>query len=384
MTERSKSMKKKIIAVLFLVLVMCGAFFTVNKINEENEDPITLTEIVEGNRNPAIEETLDSMTLEQKIGQMFMGCFYSKTPLPETVSRYHLGSVLLFGPSFTDNDKTSLKAQLDAIDNACTIKPIMAVDEEGGIVNRVSNSPAFRSEPFKSHREIFASGGMDAIIADTHEKNALLSEIGIDLNLAPVCDISLNPDDFMYPRSLGQNAEITSEYIAKVTAACIDDNMGCCLKHFPGYGNSADTHTGSATDNRSLKQLQESDFLPFEAGIKAGAPFVLVSHNIVTAIDDKLPASLSPAIHKILRYDMAFDGIIITDDLSMGAVSEFSPNTDSAVTAILAGNDMLCTGAFAKQYDAVLAAVNSEIISEERIDSSVRRILAWKKSMSLF
>ena len=137
-------------------------------------------------------------------------------------------------------------------------------------------------------------------------------------------------------------------------------------------------------DKRSEKQLEENDFLPFKAGIDAGAPSVLVSHNIVSSLDESLPASLSPAVHRILRYDMNFSGVIITDDLSMGAVSNFSPKTDSAVTAIMAGNDILCTGDFASQYKAVLEAVNNGTISEERIDTSVRRILLWKKDLSLF
>ena len=123
--------------------------------------------------------------------------------------------------------------------------------------------------------------------------------------------------------------------------------------------------------------------LPFAAGIKAEAPAVLVSHNIVSALDEALPASLSPAVHRLLRFDMGFDGVIVTDDLSMGAVSSFSPTTSSAMTAILAGNDLLCTGDYASQYNVVIEAVKNGVISEERLDASVRRILSWKRDMSL-
>lgn len=375
-------MKRKVSVIIFFIVILLTAFFAVFKLY--SPDRITLTDAVSSQRDPYVEKKLSSMSLEEKVGQMFMGCFYSGTPSPETVNKYNLGSVLLFYSSFAESDKATVKSELDAIDASCDIKPIIAVDEEGGSVIRVSSSPAFRSEPFKSPREIFAAGGMDAVIADTHEKNALLSEIGIDLNLAPVCDISQDPKDFMFSRSLGQNAEITSQYISEVVKACAEDNMGCCLKHFPGYGNSADTHKGVAVDKRSKKQLEENDLLPFKAGIEAGAPSVLVSHNIVSSLDENLPASLSPTIHRLLRYDMDFSGVIVTDDLSMGAVSNFSPGTDSAVAAIMAGNDMLCTGNFASQYEAVLKAVNNGTISEERIDASVRRILSWKKDMSLF
>lgn len=375
-------MKRRILTTSFCILILCGAVLAALSITGTRQQ-LTLTEIINARRDPHIEALLDDMTLEEKAGQMFMGCFYSGTPSPETVTQYNLGSVLLFQPSFTDSDKPSLKAALDDIDAACEITPIIAVDEEGGTVNRVSSSPAFRSEPFKSPRQLFAQGGMDAVIADVHEKNALLSEIGIDLNLAPVCDISTDSDDFMYSRSIGLDVEATSEYAAKVVRACLADNMGCCLKHFPGYGNSKDTHKGAAVDDRTIEQLEQSDLLPFAAGIKAGAPAVLVSHNIVSALDEALPASLSPAVHRLLRYDMGFDGVIVTDDLSMGAVSSFSPTTSSAVTAILAGNDLLCTGDYASQYNVVIEAVKNGAISEERLDASVRRILSWKRDMSL-
>ena len=364
------------------ILILCGAALAVSGITGVRRQA-TLTEILDSRRDPHIEALLDDMTLEEKVGQMFMGCFYSGTPSPETVTRYGLGSILLFQPSFTDSDKDSVKAALDDIDAACKITPIVAVDEEGGTVNRISSSPAFRSEPFKSPRLLFSQGGMEAVIADVHEKNALLSQLGIDLNLAPVCDISTDPGDFMYSRSIGLDAEATSEYVTEVVKACLADGMGCCLKHFPGYGNSSDPHKGAAVDGRTMEQLEKSDLLPFAAGIEAGAPAVLISHNTVSALDDDLPASLSPAVHRLLRYDMGFDGVIVTDDLSMGAVASFSSSADSAVTAILAGNDLLCTGDYAAQYNVVIEAVKSGIISEERLDSSVRRILVWKRDMSL-
>lgn len=333
---------------------------------------------------PAPEDIiLSSMTLEEKTGQMFMGCFYQGTPSPETIAQYHLGGAVLFRASFENTPPETLRMQLDAIDEANRINPIITVDEEGGTVARVSASPLYRSEPFQSPRTLFAAGGMDAVIADTHEKNQLLLQLGIDMNLAPVIDISQNPADYMYERSLGQNAKITSQYAVKTVAACKEDGIGCCLKHFPGYGSTADTHNGIAMDRRNPKQIKEVDMRPFSAGIKAGAHAVLVSHNIVASLDQELPASLSPAIHHILRDEMKFDGVIITDDLSMGAITQFSPDTDSAVDAIAAGNDILCTGYYANQFQAVLNAIHDGTISEKRINRSVRRILRLKLELGL-
>ena len=374
---------KRIILFVSIAILLLGGIFCVRANKLPFAPHTTLNQIREAQRNPDVEAVLESMTLEQKVGQMFMGCFYNETPSADTVNQYNLGSVLLFSASFKNTDRKELSTALHNLNEKCTITPMLAVDEEGGSVCRVSREPAFRKTPFASPRSLFAQGGMEAVIADTHEKNALLKDLGINLNLAPVCDISQDPADFMYDRSLGQDAETTSDYAVKTVEACLADNIGCSLKHFPGYGNAADTHKGLAVDNRSLEQLENNDFLPFEAGINAGAPSVLVSHNIVSALDNDLPASLSPAVHRILREKMNFDGVIITDDLSMGAIADYCPDVDSAVTAVIAGNDMLCTGDFKTQYDALIVALDKGIISEDRIDMSVRKIIKWKIDLGL-
>ena len=375
-------MKKKTALLLCFIFIAVCTLYAGEFVLSGSDDQSPL-ETAEPDDDAKATSILEAMTLEEKVGQLFMGCFYEKADYAEIAARYHLGSVLLFGASFQQVSKATLIDSLKEIETKCAIPPLIAVDEEGGTVTRISRNPAFRESPFPSPRELYAEGGLDAILTDTHEKNALLSELGIHLNLAPVCDISRNPADFMYDRSLGQDAKRTAEYAAAVVDACLADGIACSLKHFPGYGNAADTHRGLVFDKRPLRQLEENDFLPFEAGIKAGAPTVLVSHNIVSSIDPDLPASLSPAVHKILREDMAFDGVIITDDLSMKAMSAFLHGADSAVTALLAGNDMLCTGDFQKQYDAVLEAVKSGELPEERIDQSVRRILKLKLQLGL-
>lgn len=329
------------------------------------------------------EEILTDMTLEEKVGQMFMGCFYSYTPSAEKVDKYNLGAVLLFKPSFKNTPKDQMTAKLTAIDAGCDLAPLIAVDEEGGSIVRVSSSKYYRSRPFKSPRELFKEGGMDAVISETHEKNSLLKEIGVDMNLAPVCDIAVNKKDFMYSRSLGQSAEVISEFAAKTVKECKKDGIACSLKHFPGYGNAVDTHVGKAVDKRSFEDIMNSDILPFKAGIEAGAQVILVSHNTVASIDKKLPASLSPAVNELLRNDLGFDGIIITDDLIMGAVTNHMSESEIAVAAVKAGNDMLCTGDYATQIKAVIKAVNRGEISEERIETSVMRILKLKLELGI-
>ena len=147
-----------------------------------------------------------------------------------------------------------------------------------------------------------------------------------------MADVSTDPADFIYDRSFGQDAQATAEYVQEVVESVnlvsVQDpaftgpyyKIGCVLKHFPGYGNNVDTHTGIAIDERPYEQFVAGDFLPFQAGIKAGAGSVLVSHNVVTCMDESLPASLSPEVHRVLREELDFDGVILTDDLAMDAV----------------------------------------------------------------
>ena len=198
-----------------------------------------------------------------------------------------------------------------------------------------------------------------------------------------MADISTDKNDFIHDRSLGQDADTTSEVIAAVVRQMNGARTGSVLKHFPGYGSNVDTHTGIAVDERSLDSFRANDFLPFAAGIEAGAPFVLVSHNIMTAVDTALPASLSPAVHELLRGELGFDGIILTDDLAMEAVEAYAEDGSVATLAVLSGNDMIVTSDYQTQIPLVIEAVKNGIISEEQIDASVTRILRAKIALGL-
>lgn len=163
-----------------------------------------------------------------------------------------------------------------------------------------------------------------------------------------------------------------------------ENKISSALKHFPGYGNNADTHTSSAYDKRPYEEFLNRDFIPFKEGIEANAECVLVSHNIVESIDPEFPASLSKKAIDILKNDLNFTGIVMTDDLSMGAISEFSTIYPPEVMAVMAGNDMLIVTDFETGYNSLLSAVKEEIIPEERINESVLKILKWKFYLELF
>ncbi len=322
------------------------------------------------------------MTLEEKVGQMFIARCPS-VDAPIYAQKYNLGGYILFGQDFKSSDPDTFRETVKSYQESVKIPMFIAVDEEGGIVTRASRYPQFRKTPFPSPQELFNEGGMDAVRADAREKSEFLLDLGINLNFAPVCDISQNPKDFMYERSVALDAEGTAEYIKAVVKEMKNASMGSVLKHFPGYGSNSDTHTGIAIDKRPIEAFETSDFIPFKSGIDAGAGIVLVSHNVVECMDKNMPASLSPEVIGILREELGFEGLIITDDLVMDAIGLYTDKESAAVQAVIAGNDLLCCTDFTEQIPAVIEAVKRGIISEERIDESVKRILTYKKELGI-
>ena len=328
------------------------------------------------------QELLDGMTLEEKVGQMFIArC--PETDAAQLAADYHLGGYILFGRDFKDKTAEQVTTDIQSYQDAAEIPLLIAVDEEGGTVNRVSSNPNLRSSPFRSPQSLYSEGGLELVRSDAQEKCRLLESLGININFAPVCDVSQDPADFIYDRTLGRDAQETSQYVAAVVETMAEEGMGSVLKHFPGYGNNTDTHTGVAYDDRPYDTFLTSDFLPFQAGIAAGADMVLVSHNIVSAMDEASPASLSPEVHRVLREDLGFTGVIVTDDLVMDGVRDFAGDDEAAVLAVQAGNDLLCCTDFQTQVPAVRAAVESGAITEEQIDAAVLRVLTMKLRLGI-
>ena len=341
-------------------------------------------EALEEARQQRIWDLISSMTLEEKVGQLFFVRCPADSAV-EDVSAYHLGGYLLFGRDTKDRTANELIQTIQRYQDAAAIPLLMGVDEEGGTVVRVSSNPHLRSEKFASPQRLYALGGMDRILADTREKNVLLRALGFNVNLAPVADVSTDPGDFIYDRAFGQDAAATSDYVSAVTGRMRADGMGSVLKHFPGYGDNADTHTGIAVDDRPYEDFVNSDFLPFLAGMAAGGDTaaVLVSHNIVECMDPDLPASLSPAVHNLLRQDLGFDGVVMTDDLAMDAVGAYAGDGAVAVMALQAGNDMVVTTDYRSQIPKVLEAVENGSLEEAAIDAACRRVLRWKQALGL-
>ena len=302
------------------------------------------------NKEQIIQELVSAMSLEEKVGQMFFGrC--PETDQAATASQYKLGGYILFGRDFKDKTAQEVRDNIASYQAVSGIPMLIGTDEEGGTVVRASSNPNLVPSREPSPQVLYAQGGLDAILQDARQKSITLLDLGVNVNFAPVADVSTDPADV--------------------------------LKHFPGYGNNVDTHTGIAIDQRPYETFQTADFLPFQAGIQAGADAVLVSHNIVTSMDEALPASLSATVHQILREGLGFEGVILTDDLAMDAVAQYAQDGSAAVLAVQAGNDMVLTTDFTTQIPQVIAAVEDGTIPESQIDQSVARVLSWKYDLGL-
>lgn len=319
-------------------------------------------------------QKLETLTLDEKISQLLL-VRYPDTNAKKILDEYQFGGYIFFAKDFKDKTESEVKNMIKELQDVSKIPILTAVDEEGGKVIRVSSNPNLVKEPFKSSQELYQLGGFNRIKDDTVNKSKILYNLGLNLNLAPVVDVSTNPDDYIYARSFGQNTELTSTYAKTVIDASKNTGVSYTLKHFPGYASNLDTHNTNSTDDRDYDDIIENDLPPFKSGISAGAEAVLVSHNIVTNIDSNNPASLSPSVHNLLRNDLDFTGIIMTDSLDMAAITSIP---DNVVKALLAGNDLLIVTDYENSFNAIKKAVNDNVLSENFIDKQAFRILTWK------
>lgn len=318
-------------------------------------------------------DKLNTLSIDEKIGQIFL-VRYSQENAVSILQDYNFGGFIFFEKDFAGKTKQQVIEMISLAQSASKVPLITAVDEEGGTVVRISNNKNLSESKFKSPRELYLAGGFNLIRQDIIDKSKLLYELGINLNLSPVVDIASSSKDYMYKRTLGEGTELTSTYGKTVIQASKGTGVSYCLKHFPGYGSNSDTHKLTSKDTRTYESILNNDIVPFKQGINSGAEAVLVSHNIVTSIDEENPASLSKKVHEILRDDLKFTGVIITDDLAMAAASV----PDAAVKAVLSGNDFIIVTDYEKSINEVKNAINNGQISEETINKMAFKVLAWK------
>lgn len=324
------------------------------------------------------EETLKNMTLEEKVGQMFLVSYPGYNVAMNQIAGAAPAGYVLFARDFQYSNPTSIRGNMDTLKSNSKYGLMLGCDEEGGGVVRFSMYTQYRATRFQSPLNLFKQGGLQAIFDEAAEKADMMKNLGLNYNLAPVVDMPRNSWSYIYGRSLGQDAATTAEFSSGVVNIWNEHGMMATLKHFPGYADNVDTHTGVAVDNRSAETFWNEDLQPFISGANAGVPMIMVNHNIINCWDGTRPASLSEAVHNVLRYDIGYTGLIITDGLTMGAVKSYATNGEAAVQAVLCGNDMICTEDFYGQYREVLNAVKDGRIPEEMVNNAVRRVLACK------
>ncbi|HEM3542626.1 glycoside hydrolase family 3 protein [Streptococcus suis] len=378
MRKRFNVLGTSITCLLFIGL-MLGLFFLGDRTQKEQTKDATTSSSQEiSARDKVIANYLEQMTLEEKVGQMIFARMPSAGQT-EALETYHLGGYILFASDFEGKTLEQVKEEIASYQSLSKVPLLMASDEEGGTVTRISQ---LLETPFASPLALYQAGGIEAILSDAKQKTSLLKEEGIYAGFFPVADLSTNPSSFIYDRTIGQDAKTTADYIGQLVSLLKEERFASTLKHFPGYGDNADSHTDLVYDNRSLEDLRANDFLPFKAGIEAGADSIMVSHNIVPAIDN-VPSSISPEINKILRNELGFEGVIMTDDFDMQGLVQFVDQDTGALQTIQAGTDMILSSSYTSQIPYIIEQVKAGTITEERIDQSVKRILGMKYDLGL-
>ena len=344
-----------------------------------------------------ISERIASMTLEEKVAQLFIVTPEALTgqdcvtladeAAGEAFHACPVGGLVFFSENFESESQTvELLADFQAFSiDRLELPLFLCVDEEGGSVARVAGSGVFDVPDVGDMSDIGAGGDTDAAYQAGKTIGTYLSELGFNVDFAPVADVWTNTENTMLQdRAFGSSAELVSGMASAFLNGLRDTGVQGTYKHFPGHGNTAaDTHDGYAYTEKTWEELLECELIPFETGISQGVNFIMVAHIALPNVTgDDTPASLSEAVYDLLRSELGYEGIAVTDALNMGAVTEDYTSEQAAVAALQAGADMiLMPEDFESAFSGVLNAVESGELTEERIDESLERILRVKLQM---
>lgn len=337
---------------------------------------------------------MDGMTLEEKVGQLFLLHYPgdgsgTAEQAKALIDKYHPGGYLVFDAMFANSTPDAVRSKIASAQSDSKIPMLFSVDEEGGTtasgrrIVRISSHSQYGHDPFRSPQELKAAGGLSAVAADTVDKANFLKDLGLNVNHAPVADVS-GSTGYMYGRTYGGDGVENAEYVETVVANSDVNGVATTLKHFPGYGGtSSNTHNGFAENTLSWEEFLYNDLLPFRAGIAAGSHAVMVTHNTINCLDTENPASLSPAVYNMLRTEMNFDGVAMTDDLNMSAITNYVGSGKASLRALQAGADMAMTGIPDSDVPVVLAAAQDGSFPLADIEAKCLRVLCWKIEMGL-
>lgn len=345
----------------------------------------------------AVDERIGAMTLEQKVAQLFI---VTPEALVEGVSQvtqagdmtregvtaHPVGGIVYFAQNLLDPEQTTtmLANVKQFYADAGNVAPFIAVDEEGGTVVRVADNEAFGAQDVGDASALGSAGDTEAAKRAAEQIADYLMPLGFNLDFAPVADV-VNPlrSDTMGLRSFSSDAAVAADMVRAEVEGFRDKKMLCCAKHFPGIGAAAgDSHEGAITIEATNEELETVDLVPFRAAIEAGVPMIMVGHvSLPNIVGDSTPAPLSSAVVQgMLRDSLGYTGIIVTDSLSMGAITDYYTPAEAAVAALKAGCDIpLMPERLDEAYQGVLSAVQVGELTEERLDESLTRILTAKQ-----
>lgn len=383
---------KKILLIIFIILIT-GCTVGPDNSQKENNKAENIIEEEKGEREESIDPIklqVANMTLEEKIGQLVlvgMEGYEVNENISNLIKSYKVGGVILYGKNVRDSSQlTSLISSLKSANSSNKPPLFISVDEEGGPVSRnpkeVKKIPSARSIGIKGDGELAFQLGRQ--LATT------LKTFGYNMNFAPVLDIDSNPKNpVIGDRSYGNTAETVSAMGIKVMKGIESEGIIPVIKHFPGHGDTAvDSHIGLPIINHSLERLNNFEIVPFKHAIDEEADVVMVAHILLSKLDSGYPASMSrEVIENMLRDQLGFEGVIITDDMTMGAIVKNYSIENAAIQSIKAGVDILLVGHGYENALATLNIIKSEVdkgnITVERIDESVYRILRLKDKYGL-
>ena len=416
--RQKKALAKKYISLLtvlcFMVCSVTGCTPLIEDTGISYIDATTdVSELSEDTINAICKNVVNSMTLNEKVGQMFVvdvlslessGKSIKQKKLTKAMKRqlalYPVGGVILYSRDIKTRKQT--KRLIRNLQEESDAKLFICVDEEGGRVSRIASNAAMNTTAFDSMYTIGLTANSENAYEVGETLGKELKELGINVNFAPVADVleeskEKADDQTNYgqqmsqeeerneeigDRSFGYDAEMVAEMVAKEVEGMHEQGVYATLKHFPGQGAAtSDTHVSMASVEKSIEELRECDFLPFAKGIEAGAQFVMMSHeSLGTVTGETLPASMSSLIIKdILRKELGFRGIVITDAMNMKSITSQYTAEEAAVACVKAGVDViLMPQDLEAAYNGIMEAVSNGEISEERIDKSVRRIIKCK------
>ena len=366
-----------------------------NQIDATTENETASNVDLEQQKEYFLNQKIASMTLEQKVGQLFF-CSFRKDEqnlpvtvcnesIANTIKQYHIGGVVLFGENIDTEQQT--KQLIADIKKHSDIPLFIGVDEEGGRVSRLHASGKMQVADVPTAKEIGDTNDTNVSYEYAKTIGSELKELGFDVDFAPVADVNTNAYNIVIgDRAFSSDANIAGDMVSAFVKGLQEQNISACAKHFPGHGDTIeDSHNGIALANRTLQQMQQTEWIPFQKAIEQNVDFILAGHiTTPNATTDGLPASLShEMLTEQLRNNMHFDGIIITDALDMGAITKYYEN--APFDAVCAGADMvLMPFELQKSYETICHAVKEGIITEQELNQKVKRILSLKYDKGYF